>query len=103
MALDQSALNDLLDALRSGGDLDFMREAMQLVLQALIDLEATEKIGASRYEHTDDRTTHRTSTPLTHALRPRARSARMELSTHSRHGTQWRRPQASRRRCPRSP
>ena len=43
MALDQSALTDLLDALRSGGDLDFMREAMQLVLQALIDLEATEK------------------------------------------------------------
>jgi len=59
MALDQSALTDLLDALRSGGDLDFMREAMQLVLQALIDLEATEKIGAARYERTDNRTTHR--------------------------------------------
>ena len=41
MALDQSALTDLLDALRAGGDLDFMREAMQLVLQALIELEAT--------------------------------------------------------------
>ena len=59
MALDQSALTDLLDALRSGGDLDFMREAMQLVLQALIDLEATEKIGAARYERSDARTTHR--------------------------------------------
>ena len=47
MALDQSALTELLDALRSGGDLDFMREAMQLVLQALIDLEATERIGAA--------------------------------------------------------
>ena len=34
MALDQSALTELLDALRSGGDLDFMREAMQLVLQS---------------------------------------------------------------------
>lgn len=45
MALDQSALTDLLDALRSGGDLDFMSEAVQLVLQALIDLEATERIG----------------------------------------------------------
>jgi hypothetical protein len=33
--------SDLLDALRAGGDLDFMREAMQLVLQALIDLEAS--------------------------------------------------------------
>jgi transposase-like protein len=59
MALDQSALAELLDALRAGGDLDFMREAMQLVLQALIDLEATEKIGAARYERTDNRTTHR--------------------------------------------
>ena len=26
MALDQSALTDLLDALRAGGDLDFMQE-----------------------------------------------------------------------------
>ncbi len=59
MALDQSALTELLDALRSGGDLDFMREAMQLVLQALIDLEATEKIGAGRYKRSDIRTTHR--------------------------------------------
>src|SRR5438876_630202 len=59
MALDQSALTDLLDALRSGGDLDFMREAMQLVLQALIDLEATQVIGAEHYERTEARTTHR--------------------------------------------
>jgi hypothetical protein len=34
MALDQSALTDLLDALRSGGDPDFLREAMQLMLQS---------------------------------------------------------------------
>src|SRR5204862_8210376 len=59
MALDQAALSDLLDALRSGGDLDFMREAMQLVLQALIDLEAEVVIGAGRYERTEERTTHR--------------------------------------------
>ncbi len=59
MALDQSALTELLDTLRSGGDLDFMREAMQLVLQALIDLEASEKIGAAGYERNDTRTTHR--------------------------------------------
>jgi putative transposase len=59
MALDQSALTDLLDALRAGGDLDFMREAMGLVLQSLIDLEATEVIGAGRYERTEARTTHR--------------------------------------------
>jgi putative transposase len=59
MALDQFALTELLDALRAGGDMDFMREAMQLVLQALIELEATQVIGAARYERTDTRSTHR--------------------------------------------
>jgi hypothetical protein len=47
MALDQSVLSDLLDALKAGGDLDFMRRAMEVVLQALIELEATEKTGES--------------------------------------------------------
>ena len=46
MALSQSALNDLLDALRAGGDLDVVREALAPVLQALIDAEATQRIGA---------------------------------------------------------
>ncbi len=59
MALDQSALTDLLDALRAGGDLDFLREATQLVLQALTDLEAIQRIGAARYERIDNRTTQR--------------------------------------------
>jgi putative transposase len=59
MALDQSALSALLDSLQAGGDMDFMREAMQLVLQALIDLEADQHIGAGRYERSDTRTTHR--------------------------------------------
>jgi putative transposase len=59
MALDQSALTELLDALRAGGDIDFMRDAMQLVLQELIELEATQVIGAARYERTDTRSTHR--------------------------------------------
>jgi putative transposase len=59
MALDQSALTELLDALRAGGDIDFMRDAMQLVLQELIELEASQVIGAGRYERTEGRTTHR--------------------------------------------
>jgi transposase-like protein len=62
MALNQSALTELLDALKSGGDLDFMRRAMEVVLQLLIELEATEKIGAARYERTETRTTHRNGT-----------------------------------------
>jgi putative transposase len=59
MALNQSALNELLDALRAGGDLDVVRQALTLVLQALIEAEAAQQIGASRYERTDTRTTHR--------------------------------------------
>jgi putative transposase len=59
MALDQSALTDLLDALRSGGDLDVFREAMQFVLQPLVELEAAQVVGAGRYERTETRTTHR--------------------------------------------
>jgi len=64
MALDKSAIADLLDALRAGGDLDVVREALALVLQALIDAEATQHIGAGRYERTDTRTAHRNGTRL---------------------------------------
>src|SRR2546428_536811 len=59
MALSQSALSELLDAIRAGGSEDVMREAMSLVLQQLIELEADQAIGAGRYERTDERTTHR--------------------------------------------
>jgi transposase-like protein len=59
MALDQSALSDLLEALRAGGDLDVVRSGLQLLLQALIELEATEAIGAAPYERRPERTTHR--------------------------------------------
>jgi putative transposase len=59
MALDQSALSELLDALRAGGDLDVVREGLALVLQALIEAEATEVIGADRYQRSASRTTHR--------------------------------------------
>jgi transposase-like protein len=59
MALDQSALSELLEALRAGGDLDLVRSGLQLVLQALIELEAAEAIGAAPYERRPERTTHR--------------------------------------------
>jgi Transposase, Mutator family len=55
MALDESAMTDLLAALRAGGGLDVVRE----VLQALIDVEAIEVIGAGRYQRSASRTTHR--------------------------------------------
>ena len=59
MALDESAMTDLLAALRAGGGLDVVGEALGLVLQALIDAEATEVIGAGRYQRSTSRTTHR--------------------------------------------
>jgi transposase-like protein len=59
MALDQSAIADLLDALRAGGDLDIIREGLALVLQALIEAEAAQQIGAGRYQRSTSRTTHR--------------------------------------------
>lgn len=59
MALSQSALSELLDAIRAGGSTDVLREAMTLVLQELIELEAAQAIGAGRYERTQQRTTHR--------------------------------------------
>jgi transposase-like protein len=59
MALSQSALSELLEAIRAGEGTDTLRDAMRLVLQELIELEASEAIGAARYERTDERTTHR--------------------------------------------
>lgn len=62
MALDESALYAILDAVRDGGGIDVLREGMRFVLQALIDLEAAGVIGADRYERSDERVTHRNGT-----------------------------------------
>jgi transposase-like protein len=52
-------VTELLDAIRAGGDIDVIRRGVELVLQALIDAEATEHIGAGRYERTATRTNQR--------------------------------------------
>ena len=59
MALSDSALSELLDALRAGDGTDLVRELAQWALQQLIEAEAAEKIGAGRYERSDTRVTHR--------------------------------------------
>lgn len=59
MTLSQSVLSELLDAIRAGDGLDLAREAFRLIAQEIIELEATQVIGAARYERTDERTTHR--------------------------------------------
>ena len=62
MALSQSVLSELLDAFRAGEGVDLVRDAVRLVMQELIETEATEQIGAARYERTDTRTTDRNGT-----------------------------------------
>src|SRR6187397_2552827 len=59
MALSQSVVSELLEAFRAGEGVDLVRDAVQLVLQELIEVEATEAIGAARYERTDSRVTER--------------------------------------------
>ncbi len=62
MALAHSDLSELLDALRAGGDIDLIRSSVEMMLQALIDAEATEVIGAGRHERTEQRTNQRNGT-----------------------------------------
>ena len=59
MTLTQSDVTELLDAIRAGGDIDVIRKGVELVLQALINAEATEHIGAGRYERSETRTNQR--------------------------------------------
>jgi putative transposase len=59
VTLTKSDVTDLLDAIRAGGDVDVIRKGVELVLQALIDAEATDVIGADRYERSEERATWR--------------------------------------------
>src|ERR1700712_5194245 len=59
MALYESALPELLDALRAGDGVNLIRDAVRMVMQELIELEAAEHIGAGRYERTEGRTNER--------------------------------------------
>ena len=59
MALDDSAVSALLDALVVGEGTDLVRELAQWALQQLVEVEATSKIGAEVFERTEGRVTHR--------------------------------------------
>jgi hypothetical protein len=59
MALSDSALSELLDALRVGDSTDLVRELAQILLQELIETEASAVIGAARYERNVDRVVER--------------------------------------------
>ena len=62
MALDQSALLDLLAQLKLTDVSDRIRSVTEVFYQELIDAEAANVIGAGKYERTDDRTTQRNGT-----------------------------------------
>jgi transposase-like protein len=65
MALSQSALLEVLDALKVSDSEDVIRTALQVILQQLIEAEATSVIGAGPYERTDSRTTQRNGHTVT--------------------------------------
>lgn len=59
MALSQSAAAELLEAFRAGEGADLVRDSVRFCLQELIEAEATEVIGAGRYQRSPDRVTER--------------------------------------------
>jgi transposase-like protein len=59
MALDQSALLELLEALKTTDVSDRVRGATETLYQALIDAELTAVIGAGPHERTPERTAQR--------------------------------------------
>jgi len=59
MAVDESALSEIAEALKAGEAFDVVREVVRVALQELIEAEFTERIGAGRYERTEERVTHR--------------------------------------------
>ena len=59
MALSQSVASELLEAFRAGEGVDLIRESVRLVMQELVETEASQQVGAGRYERTDTRVTDR--------------------------------------------
>jgi len=52
VAISDSDLNDLLDVIRSCGDIDIIRHGITMLLQGLIDAELASTIGAAPFERT---------------------------------------------------
>jgi putative transposase len=62
MTLNQSALLELTDALRSADGGEMIRTMLGFMLQALVEAEATSVIGAAPHERAETRTTQRNGT-----------------------------------------
>jgi putative transposase len=59
VALDQSALLEVLDALKTAEVDDRIRQAVQTIYQALIEVELTSVIGAAPHQRTEARLAQR--------------------------------------------
>jgi putative transposase len=53
------SLLDLIHKSGVKGDVDFLREGLKVLAEAIMELEVAAKTGAERYERTDERTTYR--------------------------------------------
>jgi len=62
MALDDSALLEMIEMLRTADGGELMRRLLGGMLQAVVDAEATAHIGAGHHERSDARTTQRNGT-----------------------------------------
>jgi transposase-like protein len=86
VALDQSALLEVLDALKVAEVDDHIRQAAQTIYQALIEAELTSVIGAAPNQRTPERLTQRNG----HRARLLvARQATFALSMISRNRRSW--------------
>lgn len=59
MAKDRMTLLELLHKAGVDKDMDFLREGVKVMAEAIMELEVTEKTGAGRYEHKSARTNYR--------------------------------------------
>ena len=55
-------LDELVRKVQGSDDVDFLREGVRVLAQALMDVEVTQQVGATRYERTPERTGERNGT-----------------------------------------
>ena len=103
MTLNQSALLELTEVLRTADGGQVMRMMLSAMLQALVDAEATSVIGAGPYERSEGRTTQRNGTrDKTVSTTSRDLTVKIpKLRTGSFFPTRWPRAGASTSRCTR--
>ena len=58
-SIDRMSLLELLRKSGIDGDVDFLKEALNVLVHALMEVEVAAQIGAERYERNTDRTNHR--------------------------------------------